>query len=710
MEPSINTGLPLTLDLTRQLTRDIGWYRDTTANLVADTITTVAPSGGSLAVGANTNITWTNTGGFARNVTIELSTDGGTTFPTAIATDVANTGTRAWTVPNSPTTQARIRVREHDFAAPAGVSAANFTIGGNTAPTFTPAGAIARQQGSAAGAAVTVGTVADGQTAAGSLTVIQIGGGTATGITVGGITNNAGTVSATLAASCSAVAGTVRFQVSDGSLTGTGDLQLNVNANTAPTLTYANQSVAGGGGTTINPAAGPSDNGSVSSVVLQGTGTYTGTISVNAAGVVTIANAAPIGTHTITIRAVDNCASVTDATFQLQVTNTAPTFTPAGAIARQQGSAAGAAVTVGTVADAQTAAGSLTVTQVAGGTATGITVAGITNTAGTIAATLAASCSATTGTVRFQVSDGSLNGTGDLQLNVSANAAPTLTYANASVVGGAGTTVNPASGPSDNGSVASVAVQSAGTYTGTISVNAAGVVTLSNAAPVGTHTITIRATDNCTTGTDATFQLQVTNTAPTFTPAGAVARQQGSAAGAAVTVGTVADAQSAPGSLTVTQFAGGTATGIAVGGISNTAGTIAATLAASCSAATGTVRFQVSDGGLAGTGDLQLNVSANTAPVLGYANQAVASGGGAIVSPLAVPGDNGSIVSVAVQSAGTYTGTVLVDAGGAVTLANAAPVGNHTITIRATDNCGSAADASFTVGVVVDGVFANGFE
>ena len=700
MEPAINTGLPLTLDLTRQLTRDIGWYRDTTADLVADTITTVAPSGGSVAVGANTNITWTNTGGFARNVTIELSTDGGTTFPTAIATDVANTGTRAWTVPNSPTTQARIRVREHDFAAPAGISAANFTISaGNTAPTFTPAGAIARQQGSAAGAAVTVGTVADAQTAAGSLTVTQIGGGTATGITVGGITNTAGTVSATLAASCSAVAGTVRFQVSDGSLTGTGDLQLNVNANTAPTLTYANQSVAGGGGTTINPATGPSDNGSVSSVVLQGTGTYTGTISVNAAGVVTIANAAPIGTHTITIRAVDNCASVTDATFQLQVNNTAPSFTPAGAIARQQGSAAGAAVTVGTVADAQTAAGSLTVTQVAGGTATGITVAGITNTAGTVAATLAAACNATTGTVRFQVSDGSLNGTGDLQLNVSANTAPTLTYLNASVVGGAGTTVNPATGPSDNGSVTTVAVQSAGTYTGTISVNAAGVVTLSNAAPVGTHTITIRATDNCTTTTDATFQLQVTNTAPSYTPAGAIARQQGSAAGAAVTVGTVADAQTAAGSLTVTQVAGGTATGITVAGITNTAGTVAATLAASCSATTGTVRFQVSDGSLNGTGDLQLNVSANTAPVLTYANASVVGGGGNTVNPATGPSDNGSVSTVAVQGAGTYTGTISVDAAGIVTLSNAAPLGTHTITIRATDNCGTVTDATFQLQV-----------
>ena len=425
---------------------------------------------------------------------------------------------------------------------------------------------------------------------------------------------------------------------------------------------------------------------------------------------VTLSNAAPLGTHTITIRATDNCGTVTDATFQLQVTNTAPSFTPAGAIARQQGSAAGAAVTVGTVADAQTTAGSLTVTQVAGGTATGITVAGITNTAGTVAATLAASCSATTGTVRFQVSDGSLNGTGDLQLNVNANTAPTLGYANASVVGGAGTTVNPAAGPSDNGSVSTVAVQGTGTYTGTISVNAAGVVTLSNAAPLGTHTITIRATDDCGAVTDATFQLQVTNTAPGFTPAGAIARQQGSAAGAAVTVGTVTDAQTPAGSLTVTQVAGGTASGIAVAGITNTAGTIAATLAASCSATTGTVRFQVSDGGLNGTGDLQLDVAANTSPVLTYANQSVGSGGGAVIDPASGPGDNGLVATVVVQSPGTYTGTISVDAAGVVTLANAAPPGAHAITIRATDNCAASTDASFTLAVGADGVFANGFE
>ncbi|HWS28062.1 MAG TPA: hypothetical protein VN259_15985, partial [Xanthomonadales bacterium] len=129
MEPAINSGLPLTLDLTRQQMRDIGWFRDANNDAVADVITNVQPNGGTLTAGTNVNITWTNPPSFSRNVTIELSTDGGTTFPTTIASNVANTGTRSWTVPNQPTTQGRIRVREHDFAAPSAISAANFSIG-----------------------------------------------------------------------------------------------------------------------------------------------------------------------------------------------------------------------------------------------------------------------------------------------------------------------------------------------------------------------------------------------------------------------------------------------------------------------------------------------------------------------------------------------------------------------------------------------------
>ncbi len=116
-----------------------------------------------------------------------------------------------------------------DLLIRAQVFTGNCAAAGNSAPSFTPA-AIGRQQCSAAGAAVTIGTVTDNETAAGSLTVTQIAGGTATGITVSNIVNTNGTISAQVSAACGATSGTVRFQVSDGSLTGTGDLTVNVTA------------------------------------------------------------------------------------------------------------------------------------------------------------------------------------------------------------------------------------------------------------------------------------------------------------------------------------------------------------------------------------------------------------------------------------------------------------------------------------------------
>ena len=514
MEPFINGGLPLTLDLTRQQMRDIGWYRDTGNDLVPDTITNVAPSGGMLAVGAPQNITWTNTGGFAGNVSIELSLDGGATWPVVVAADVPNTGSRPWVVPDMPTAQARLRVREHDFVAPLGQSAANFVISGaaNTAPGFTPAAAQARQQGSPAGAAVAVGTVSDTETPAGDLAVTPIAGGSATGITVGAVSNSSGAVTATLAAGCAATSGTVRFEVSDGDLSGTGDLQVNVSANSPPVLSYANQSVAGGGGASLNPLTGPGDNGTVASIVVQDAGSYAGGVSVNAAGVVSISNAQPIGLHTITLRATDNCGATTDAAFQLTVENTAPAFTPAAAPARQQGSPAGAAVTVGTASDAQTPAGNLVVTPIAGGSATGITVGAVNNSNGTVTATLAAGCAATSGTVRFEVSDGDLAGTGDLQVNVNPDTAPSLgQYANAKVAVDQAAQLNPDAPPADNGSVDSIEAAAApATFTGTLDANlASGAVSVSQAAPLGLYTVTITIADNCGKETQRDLTLEV---------------------------------------------------------------------------------------------------------------------------------------------------------------------------------------------------------
>jgi hypothetical protein len=382
----------------------------------------------------------------------------------------------------------------------------------NTAPTYTAGGAITRQQGSAAATAA-IGSVTDVQTAPGSLTVTQTGG-SATGITTGTIVNSAGAISAPIGASCTAASGTLGFQVSDGSLTGGGNLQVNVTPNTAPTITYANAAIGLGSGGGVVPGTGPNDNGSILAVVLQSQGTYTGTISVNnISGVISLSNAGPIGTHLINVQVADNCFVITDSSFLLTVNNavnTAPNFTAAASITRQQGSPAGAAVVVGTVTDTQTAPGSIAVTQIGGGSATGVSAGTLVNTAGSITAPIAASCTATTGGVRFQASDGSLTGNGDLIVNVTPNAAPVLTYANAGVALGANGTVSPTAGPSDNGSILTNVVQSAGTYTGGISVNnITGVVTLTNAAPAGTHTINIQTADNCFVITNASFQLTV---------------------------------------------------------------------------------------------------------------------------------------------------------------------------------------------------------
>lgn len=68
------------------------------------------------------------------NVAIDLSTDGGNTFPTSLAASTANDGSQDVTIPNTPTAQARVRVScvGNVFFD---ISNTNFTI---TAPGPTP--------------------------------------------------------------------------------------------------------------------------------------------------------------------------------------------------------------------------------------------------------------------------------------------------------------------------------------------------------------------------------------------------------------------------------------------------------------------------------------------------------------------------------------------------------------------------------------------
>lgn len=204
------------------------------------------------------------------------------------------------------------------------IAGQTFTVNqaANSLPTISAVG-VTRQQGSPSSNS-TIANVSDANQAANTLSVTVNGSSSATvnGVTVSGISISAGgVVTANVVASCSATTAGFTLTVTDNaSATATATLTVTVTANSAPVLSYGNQSVALGGALTINPASGPSDNGTVSSIIVQSQGTYTGSISVNnSTGVISISGAAPAGTHTITIRATDNCGATTNASFTLTV-------------------------------------------------------------------------------------------------------------------------------------------------------------------------------------------------------------------------------------------------------------------------------------------------------------------------------------------------------------------------------------------------------
>ena len=78
----------------------------------------------------------------------------------------------------------------------------------------------------------------------------------------------------------------------------------------------------------------------------------------------------------------------------------------------------------------------------------------------------------------------------------------------------------------------------------------------------------------------------------------------------------------------------------------------------------------------------------------------------------AVPSDNGSIGSIGVTILPiTFAGTINADLGtGEIDIGVASPSDSYTVSVTITDNCDATAEQEFALEVLVDDVFADGFE
>ncbi|MBS0661021.1 MAG: hypothetical protein JSR82_22605 [Verrucomicrobia bacterium] len=327
------------------------------SDFAAVTVTSVAAAGPfvitsqntatTIAAGTSQTVTWnvagtTGNGINCANVNILLSTDGGLTFPITLASNAPNNGSANVTIPNVAqvaTTQGRIKVEAvgNIFFD---LNDANLTItSSNSAPTLSLATPnVTIQRGAASAVTSVVGTAAD---ANGNALSASISGAPADTTVTASI--NAGTISVTAQANCSITTTNssrtypMTLVVTDSlGSTVTGTVNLVVQPNPSPTIgTYAAASVDRGTSANISPSAGPADaNGnllpspvSVTPTTLPGGGT----ITVNAAGVVTATATASTTLGVVPVRVIvqDQCGAAGVQTFNLTVLSSTPVLSAA---------------------------------------------------------------------------------------------------------------------------------------------------------------------------------------------------------------------------------------------------------------------------------------------------------------------------------------------------------------------------------------------
>jgi hypothetical protein len=268
------------------------------------------------------------------SVKISLSTDGGYTFPTVLASSVPNNGSALVTIPNVATTQGRIKVEAvgNIFFD---ISDANLTITStNTAPSVNITGSITVVRGKPTATVTTVGTVSDAEGNALTVSVsdVPFGANITPSISSGNISLSA-VVNCAVVTTLSSRTYPFTLTVTDSNgATTSRTVNLIVTPNPSPTLgAYPNITVAPNNSGTSTPAAAAADsNGnlnaspySVLPTILPGGGT----ISVNQTnGVVTAATAAgsTLATTTVRVTALDSCGAAAVQIFNVTVASINP--------------------------------------------------------------------------------------------------------------------------------------------------------------------------------------------------------------------------------------------------------------------------------------------------------------------------------------------------------------------------------------------------
>ncbi len=251
----------------------------------------------------------------------------------------------------------------------------------------------------------------------------------------------------------------------------------------------------------------------------------------------------------------------------------------------------------------------------------------------------------------------------------------------------------------DSGTISTIAVQSNGTFTGTSSVDGGGIVSLGNSTPVGTHTIVIRATDNCSATTDANLSLTVAKADTTTTITSNSPNPSTAGQGVVVnyTVAPVAPGAGTPsGNVTVSD------------GVNNCTGTVAAgtcTVTLTTSGSRTLVATYAGDAGYNGSvspGVTQLVDVANTAPTItavGVTRRAGDAGANSTIANVNDAEDAETALVVTVNSGATATVN-------GVTVSGIATNASGTTTANVVAACG-ATTANFTLRVTDTGTLFN---